>query len=115
MYEDAQKYEEEDRLIKERIDARNDLENYIYNVRNSLDNTELKDKIGNDKLEELNKLITESIQWLDDNDDLSKDEYLSKQKDIQSIVNPILISANQNDNNTGDDENDEGPKVEEVK
>ena len=45
---------------------------------------------------QLNDTITENIQWIEDNDDLTKEEYDNKQKEIENIIRPILMSVYQN-------------------
>ena len=50
MEKRAADMEEEDRKIKEKVESKNNLENYIYGVRNSLDNKEIKIKIRRRKL-----------------------------------------------------------------
>lgn len=37
MVQDAEEYSEVDRLVKERTEARNSLESYLYNIKNVLD------------------------------------------------------------------------------
>ena len=86
--------------IREKIEARNSFENYIYNVRNTTDGEEFRNKIGDEKCKQLNDIITENIQWIDDNDDLTKEEYDNKQKEIESIIRPILVSAYQDQSET---------------
>lgn len=89
MIENAERMAKEDKIIKEKIDARNDFENYIYNVRNSL-SEEIKTKLG-DKLKTINDTIVDSIQWIEETD-RTKDEYKQKQKETEDIIGPIFMS-----------------------
>jgi len=91
MINDAKKFENDDKEIKERIEAKNDLENYVYNVRNSTESQEFKSKLGEKKYKKLNDIIKESIQWLDDNDNLSKEEYIEKHQEVEKIIQPIVM------------------------
>merc|ERR1711959_280968 len=59
MHADAEKYAKEDALFKERVESKNALENYCYNIKNLLDDEKLKDKIPTDKKEEATKEIDE--------------------------------------------------------
>ena len=125
MISDAEKMSTEDQIIRECIEAKNSFENYIYGVRNSLDNEELKEKLGEEKCKKINDIIIENILWIEDNDDLSKEDYDDKQKSIGDIISPILESAyrqkdqsdnEDNENNEDDDENegdDEGEENDE--
>lgn len=38
MIKDAEQHAEEDKAFKERVDARNSLESYLYNMKNALEN-----------------------------------------------------------------------------
>ena len=93
MIEEAKKFAEEDKKNKERLDSKNDLENYIYNARNSTNTEEFKTKIGEENCKKINDIVTSAIQWLDDNNDVTTDEYKDKRKEIEGILSPILMQA----------------------
>ncbi len=120
--EEAKKFEEDDRKEKERIEAKNELENYLYNLRNSTDTEEFKSKLGEDKYKELSDLVTEALQWLDDNQDCTTEEYKAKQEGLEQTVKPIIASVYQQAAQAAqagaaggtDASGEDGPKVEEV-
>ncbi len=117
MIKSAKEFEEQDRLERERIDAKNELESYVYNVRNSTDTEEFKEKLGEEKCKELNEIITEAIQWIDENTELGKDEFKQKQSELEEKVKPILTAAYQQGAAPGNPEEsagEQGPSVEEV-
>ena len=93
MLKSAEKMAEEDKIIRERIESKNEFENYLYNIRNSTDNEEFKNKLGDDKYKELSDIITENIQWLEENENLSKQDYNSKQKEVEDEIKPIISSV----------------------
>lgn len=93
MINNASKFAEEDKKEKDRIDAKNEYENYVFNVRNSIDTEEFKSKLGDDKYKKLNELITEGIQWIESNPDLTAKEYRAEQKSIESKIRPIITSV----------------------
>ena len=95
MVEEAEKFASEDLLIKERIEAKNNMESYLYNLRNSTDTEEFKTKLGEDVYKQLQDIVTEEIQWLDDNQDEEKDVYVTRQKEIEEKVKPMMMSAYQ--------------------
>jgi heat shock protein 1/8 len=97
MISTAKEFEEEDRLEKERIGAKNEYENYVYNVRNSTDTEEFKNKLGEEKCKILNELVINAIQWADDNTDLSTEEYKQKQAAVEEKIKPIITSVYQQD------------------
>jgi heat shock protein 1/8 len=92
MVEEAEKFAGEDKVQFERVEAKNGLESYLYNVRNSLD-SELKDKLSTDDIDAINVHIKEGIEWLEGNADATKEEYSDKQKEVQEKVQPILLKA----------------------
>jgi heat shock 70kDa protein 1/2/6/8 len=91
MVDEAEQYAEADKLIRGKIESKNSLEQYLYGVRNSLTD-EFKEQLG-PKYEEINEILTEGQQWLDDNDDESKETYDAKLKEIQGKVMPLLTNG----------------------
>jgi L1 cell adhesion molecule like protein len=95
MVADAEKFKEEDRKQAERIEAKNGLESYVYNLRNNVvDATDMKMQDA-DK-EKVKELVDEAVSWLDNNQMASKDEFEEKQKELEKVVSPMLASMYQN-------------------
>ncbi|GAA5820989.1 hypothetical protein JCM10212_006409 [Sporobolomyces blumeae] len=92
MVADAEKYKAEDEEAAARITAKNGLESYSYNLRNSVDG-DLKDKLDASDKEALDKAISETISWLDASAEASKEEYEEKQKELEGVANPIMQKA----------------------
>jgi len=92
MVQEAEQYADEDKKVKERIDARNGLESYLYNLKNTLDDDEkgLADKLSSDDKEELDSTISEALDWLEENPEADKEEYEDKQKEVENIASPIM-------------------------
>jgi L1 cell adhesion molecule like protein len=95
MVNDAEKYKAEDEEVAARIQARNGVESYAYNLRNTLQEDKVKDKLEPDDKEKLEKAINEAIEWLDNSHEASKDEYESRQKELEEIANPIMMKLYQ--------------------
>jgi len=110
MVREAEEYADEDKKVKERIDARNGLESYLYNMKNTLDDDEkgVADKLSADDKEEIENTINEALDWLDENPEADKDEYAEKQKEVEAIANPIMRNVYQGAGAGagGDDEED---------
>ena len=87
LVNDAKKYEEEDKQNKERIDAKNSLESYIYNARNSVNDMQ---SISDDIKEQISSIVSSTQQWIDENPNGSKELYDNKQKDVEKILMPIM-------------------------
>merc|ERR1719162_2393238 len=92
MVREAEEFAEEDQKVKERVDKRNGLEGYAYNLRNQLNDEEkgVADKIDDEDKETLEEAIKEVLDWLDDNQEADAEEYEEKQKELEGIANPIM-------------------------
>jgi len=90
MVDEAKKYEEEDKKMKEKVEARNDYENYLYNIRNSLTREELKDKFTSEDKEKVEAVVKEHLEWLDKNSSAEKEEFDSRRKEVEEVYNPII-------------------------
>ena len=83
MVADAEKFKAEDDKQKERIAAKNGLESYCFNMKSTIEDEKLKDKIAeNDKKTIMDK-CNEVIAWLDANQTAEEDEYKDKQKEVR--------------------------------
>ena len=110
MVEEAEEFAEEDRKIKERVDARNSLETYAYNMKNTVsDADKLADKLEKDDKSSIEEAIKEVLEWLDDNQDAEKEEYEEKLKEVEGVCNPIVSKVYQQggDSDDGDDDDDD--------
>uniref|UniRef100_A0A7N0R7S4 Uncharacterized protein n=1 Tax=Kalanchoe fedtschenkoi TaxID=63787 RepID=A0A7N0R7S4_KALFE len=91
MVKEAEEFAEEDKKVKERIDARNKLETYVYNMRSQIEDKEkLADKIESDDKEKMESALKEALEWLDDNQSADKDEFVEKLKEVEAVCNPVI-------------------------
>ena len=90
MLQEAEKYAKEDEEARNRVAARNGCESYCYNLRNTLNDSNLKDKFDSADRETLEKAVNDTIAWLEANHEASKDEYEGKQKELEGIAMPIM-------------------------
>lgn len=96
MVNEAEKYKAEDDAHKTKIEAKNGLESYAFNVRNTLNDENMASKIDPSDKEAIEKVVNDTISWLESNYDiLEKDVYDEKQKEIESVVNPIMTKLYQ--------------------
>jgi heat shock protein 1/8 len=91
MVNDAEKYKAEDEAAAARIQAKNGLESYAYNLRNTLQDEKVGGALAEDEKTKLSAAVEESIKWLDDSQEASKEEYESKQKELEEVANPIMM------------------------
>jgi len=95
MVQEAEKYKAEDEQQRAKIDAKNGLENYCFTMRNTLQEDKLKDKLVAGDKERIESAVQETLDWLDKNQLAEKEEFEVKQKDLEGIVNPIMMKVYQ--------------------
>ena len=89
MIADAEKFKENDKILKETIDSKNSFEGNLYSLKDTLNKPEIKNKISDaDK-----NSITNLESWFSTKDLYSKDEYESKIKEIQSLSSSLLSTS----------------------
>jgi len=91
MVNDAEKFADEDKKVKERVDARHELEGYLYGLKNQVGD---KEKLGAKLSEEEKTTITEAVEakikWLESHQDAETEEYKTEKKEVEDIVTPII-------------------------
>ncbi|KAL3824651.1 hypothetical protein ACJIZ3_020680 [Penstemon smallii] len=130
MVRDAERYKAEDEEVKKKVEAKNGLENYAYNMRNTVRDEKLATKLDPSDKGRIEKAVEETIEWLDKNQLAEVDELEDKLKELEGICNPIISKMYQGGGGGGgapmDDEmaggsggtggsgGGAGPKIEEV-
>jgi L1 cell adhesion molecule like protein len=100
MVSDAEKFKEADKLLKEKVQAKQALENYIFGLRNTCNDEKFKDKLGADK-EKVLKVVNDTQKWMDGNENAEKDEYEAKQKEVEAVAMPIMSKMYQGSGGPG--------------
>merc|ERR1711957_110335 len=95
MVQEAEKYATEDATLKEKVEAKNGLENYCFTMRNTLQEEKLKEKFEGGDKEKIEAAVQDALDWLDKNQLAEKDEVEAKQKEVEGIVNPIMMKVYQ--------------------
>ena len=90
MVEEAEKYAAEDEANKLRVESKNALENYAYQMKSTMGDEKLASKLSDDDKASFNGKIDETISWLKSNQMADKEEYEAKQKELEAVVSPIL-------------------------
>merc|ERR1712110_1318455 len=83
-------FKAEDEKQKERISAKNGLESYCFNMKSSMDEENLKEKISEDEKRTITSKCDEALKWLDGNQLAEVEEFKDKQKEVEAICNPII-------------------------
>ncbi len=96
MIDDAEKFAEEDKLIKERTEAKNELEQYAYTLKRQLDDKEqLGGKIDDEDKDKISSVVEEKLEWLKENDEAETEAFKSAKKDIEEVAQPIIAKLYQ--------------------
>ncbi|KAJ3325934.1 70-kilodalton heat shock protein [Boothiomyces sp. JEL0866] len=90
MVAEAEKYKAEDEAAAHRIQAKNALESYAYNLRNTIQDEKLASKLKGDDRKKLESAIDSAISWLDGNQEATKEEFEHHQKELEKVANPIM-------------------------
>jgi L1 cell adhesion molecule like protein len=90
MVKEAEQYKAEDEKNREKIESKNQLENYTYSLRNSLRDENIAKKLDERDKETMNKAVDETIQWLDKNQMAEKEEFEYKRKELENVAMPIM-------------------------
>jgi len=115
MVSDAEALAEEDKKAMERVEAKNELESYLYNARNTVRDDKTKEKIGENAVSDAEAIIKEHIEWLDNNGDESKDTYKERLKVAEEAIRPILMKLyGAKDMSDGASAPEAGPTIAEV-
>jgi len=96
MIKESEQYAEEDKAIKDKIDAKNQFENYIYQMKNSVeDKDKLADKISEEDKGTIQDALTDASDWLNANSDAERSDFDDKLKELQSVCDPIIAQVYQ--------------------
>lgn len=95
MVNEAEKYRNEDEKQKETISAKNALESYCFNMKATMEDDKLKDKITDSDKTLIMDKCNDTIKWLDANQLADKEEYEHRQKELESVCNPIITKLYQ--------------------
>lgn len=95
MVNEAEKFKDEDSKQRERIEQRNALDGYMFSVKQSLNDDNLKDKWSSEDREVLQKKLDEVQEWYDSNSEASKEDYEQKQKELEQIFTPLMGKMSQ--------------------
>merc|ERR1711957_1033284 len=95
MVQEAEKFRDEDEQNKSKVEAKNGLENYCFTMRNTLNEEKLKEKFEDGDKDKIEKAVQDALDWLDKNQLAEKDEFEAKQKELEGVVNPIMMKVYQ--------------------
>jgi L1 cell adhesion molecule like protein len=95
MVRDAEKYADDDKKIKERIEAKNHYEGYAYQMRNTTKDEQVAGKLSEEDKKTINDAVDDALRWSESNQTATKEEYEEKQKELEGKLQPIMMKMYQ--------------------
>jgi len=120
MVSEAEKYKADDEANRDKIEAKNSVENYCFNVRNSINDDKVKGKLSEADKNSIEEVVKSTLDWLEANPNGEKEEYQEKQKEAEKTIMPLMSKLYGQGGAEGGADADEGaaggpgPKIEEV-
>ena len=117
MVHDADRYKEEDEKQRERVQSKNNLESYVFSVKNTMEDQNVASKTSQEDKERVLSKCKEVIDWLDRNQSADKDEFEHQRKELENVARPVitnLYSAGGASGMPAGQATSNGPTVEEV-
>ena len=91
MIKDAEKFADEDKKVKEKVEAKNELESYVYSLKNQINDKEkMGGKLSAEEKETIEAAVEEKIKWLEANANAEVDDFKEQKKSLEEKVNPIV-------------------------
>jgi L1 cell adhesion molecule like protein len=126
MVDEAEKYKHEDEKTRQRVEAKNSLENYAYNIRSTIRDDKIKGKITEQEKKVIDEKVNEIISFIENNEEAEKESFEEKEEELKTLANPIISKLYQQGGSGNDMEDfnqtetpgqtsqNAGPKIEEV-
>ena len=126
MVDESEKFKDDDDKQKEKISAKNGLESYCFNIKSSIEDSNIKDKLSESEKNMVTEKCNEAIEWLERNQMAEVEEFKDKQKELETLFNPIIMKLYGNPQQAGPgscgaqsgsvpgSQMNGGPKIEEV-
>ena len=102
MIDEAEQFAEDDKIVKEHTEAKNELEQYAFSLKRQVDELKIQD----DDKESIINIVEEKLEWLNDNQEASTEEFKEAKKAIEEVAQPIIAKMYQQ--GQGQDEQREG-------
>lgn len=113
MLAEAERYKEEDDRQRERIASKNQLESYVFSVKQAAD--EAGSKLSSGEKDKLQRECDDCIKWLDRNQMADKEEFEHRLRELTKICSPLMTKLHKGGVGGGEQRgNQDGPTIEEV-
>merc|ERR1711908_238371 len=79
----------------DRISSKNELESYAFQMKQTVEDDKVKDKISDEERKQIVEACDEAIKWLDANQTAEKDEFEYQKKELEKVCTPIITKMYQ--------------------
>jgi len=108
MLKAAEEFAEEDKMMREKVEAKNGLEGYAYSLKSQLDEEgKLAKVVSEEDKEQIEEAVNEVIEWISENPDAEKEDFDEKKTELEEIVTPILQNYQDQFQGAGGDAGDD--------
>merc|ERR1711943_27788 len=94
MIKEAEQFADEDKKVKERVDAKNAFDGYLHSMRSavegSADNKGLSEKLDSDEKEKIQDALKDAQEWLSSNPEADAEEIKEKHKEVEAVCAPVV-------------------------
>ncbi|CAK66574.1 unnamed protein product (macronuclear) [Paramecium tetraurelia] len=97
---DAEKLEDEDKMIKSTIEEKNNLESTIYLIRNTINNEKFNLKFSNIEKSQYQLIVNETIEWIHKNQNVDIKEYQNKLQELEKVQQQLNQQVCLDDNDS---------------
>jgi len=101
MLDESEKFKADDEKQKERIDAKNGLESYCFNIKSTIEDSNIKDKIPESERKMVTDTCNDAIAWLEKNQMAEVEEFKDKQRELENKFNTIMKNLYGNTEQSG--------------
>jgi len=91
MVHDAEKFKAADDELKGKVESKNALENYCFQMKNQMSDEKMADKFTDEDKKVIEEASAEGLQFVNSNAEASKEEFEAKQKELEAKFNPIMM------------------------
>lgn len=95
MLRQAESMKSQDDELRSKVEAKNHLESYAYQMKSTSEDPNLAGKISASDKDTIKKSCEEAINWIDNNPNATKEEFEAKQKELEGKCAPIITKLYQ--------------------
>lgn len=90
MIDDAEKFKKEDDAFQAKIQAKQELSNYCYQLMETLEGISEDSKLTDDDKDSMEETLGDALEWADHNADLEASEYNAKRREVEGKLKPLI-------------------------